>query len=258
MDKVSSSTVVKALRVLDSVLTLSQDTKAGVSVSELARHSGEHASSICKHLAAFEQFGLIQQDPQTERYAIGNYALRLADTVLKHLDLRQASKGTLQKLVDQSGETVHLVIRDGLRVVYIEKYESTKAIRMHSELAARNPLYCTGVGKVILAFSPPALLEAVIQEGLPRFTEHTLTTASDLQTDLALIRSRGYAIDLEEHENDVHCVAAPIYNHQGYVVGAISIAGPKWRMTLEQLTEFGHQVKSAAAVISQQIGYVKA
>ncbi|GIP31936.1 IclR family transcriptional regulator [Paenibacillus sp. J2TS4] len=254
LNKAASSTVIKALRILDSLLILSADRPEGVSVSELARHSGEHASSVCKHLAAFQQFQLVDQHPHTDKYVIGTYSMRLAAAAMKHIDLRRAASRHLHELMEASGETVHLVIRDGKRVVYIEKVETSKPIRMHSNLGTRNPLYCTGVGKAILAFSSPSLIEAVIDEGLVRFTEHTLTTSSELLQDLDTIRRRGYALDLGEHEPEVHCAAAPIFNHLGEVVAAISVAGPKWRLPQEKLDRAGQLVMRAANQISNQIG----
>lgn len=253
--KVASSTVVKALHVLDALAELNAASPDGVSVSEIARLSDEHASSVCKHLAAFQQFGLVDQDPVTERYRIGIYALRLSSTLLRRINIRDIALPFLRKLTEQTGETVHLVVQDKTNVVYLEKTEPPKAVRMHSQVGLTNPMYCTGVGKAILAYSPSSLLEEVLQEELRRFTPKTLTTKEELLSDLERIRVRGFAIDDEERDPDVRCVAAPVFDHQGVPHAAISVSAPKWRFTDERLEEIGPLVRSAAHELSLQLGF---
>ncbi len=253
--KVSSSTVVKALHVLDALAELNSSNPDGASVSEIARLSGEHASSVCKHLAAFQQYGLVDQDPQTERYRIGIYALKLSGILLKRINIREIAMPYLRQLTDQTGETVHLVVRDKLRVVYLEKMESSKAVRMHSQVGLTNPMYCTGVGKAIMAHSPPSLLEEVVQEGMERYTPKTLATKEELQADLVKIRTRGYSIDDEERDPDVRCVAAPVFDHTGTPLASVSVSAPKWRFTDERLHEVGVLTRQIADEISRNLGY---
>jgi IclR family KDG regulon transcriptional repressor len=254
-EKIASSTVVKALNVLDVLANLCDQQPAGASVSEIARQSGENPSSICKHLAAFQQIGLVEQDSHTERYRIGTYSLRLASLTLKTLNIRDISAPYLRQIADQTGETVHLVIRDGLRVVYIDKVESSKTIRMHSQIGLRNPMYCTGVGKAILAYSPLALVDAVLAEGTISFTDHTLTSREALLKDLDKIRERGFAIDDGEHEAEVRCSAAPILNHLKEPIASFSVSGPKWRLSDEKLEEIGKMVHDTALEISNRLGF---
>lgn len=252
--KVTSSTVVKALHVLNVLTELNEGNSEGASVSEIAAGSGEGSSNVCKYLAAFQQAGLVEQDERTERYRIGLYALRLGSLVLKRIDLRDISAPFLRRLAAQTGETVHLVIRDGLRVVYIDKVESSKTIRMHSQIGLRNPMYCTGVGKAFLAFSPRALTEAVIAEGMTAFTENTFASGEMLLEELARIRERGYALDNGEHELDVRCVAAPIFNITGDPVASISLSMPKWRMPDDRIEEMGALLRTTTQEISRQLG----
>ncbi|TDG00612.1 IclR family transcriptional regulator [Paenibacillus piri] len=254
-EKVASSTVVKALHVLHILADICETQTSGASVSEISRLAEENPSSVCKHLAAFQRIGLVEQDSLTERYRIGMYSLRLAAIALKTLNIRDIASPLLRKLADQVGETVHLVVRDGLRVVYIDKVESPKTIRMHSQIGLRNPMYCTGVGKAILAFSPKPLLEAVIAEGLMPFTTHTLATRGALLDDLETIKQRGYAIDDGEHELEVRCAAAPIFNHLKEPAASFSVSGPKWRMDDDRLKEIGEMVRNVSIEISAKLGY---
>lgn len=252
--KAVSSTVVKALHVLQALGEINRLRPEGASVSEIAKRSGEHASSVCKHLAAFQQFGMVDQDEATDRYRIGTYPLQLASIVMNRIDLREIAAPFLRRLVEQTGETVHLVIRDGIRVVYIDKVESPRAIRMHSQVGWANPLYCTGVGKAILAHSPESLLDRALAEPPVRFTDTTLTERQPLADDLTAVRRRGYAIDNGEHAADVRCAAAPIFNHLGEPVAAVSVAGPEWRLNGTALQEAGEFVRAAAADISIRLG----
>jgi DNA-binding IclR family transcriptional regulator len=254
-EKVASSTVVKALHVLRTLADLCVTQQEGASTSEISRHSKESASSVCKHLAAFQQVGLVEQDHLTERYRIGVYSLKLATLALKPMSIRNIAAPYLRNIADKVGETIHLVIRDGVRVVYIDKVESSKTIRMHSEIGLRNPMYCTGVGKAILAHSPLPLVDAVVAEGLTPFTANTLISRGALLEDLEIIRMRGYAIDNCEHEAEVRCVAAPIFNHLNEPIASFSVSCPKWHLTDERIPVIGDIVREVSFEISSKIGY---
>jgi DNA-binding IclR family transcriptional regulator len=254
-DKVASSTVIKALHVFHVLSEICDTQSEGASVTEISRLSKENPSSVCKHLAAFQQVGLVEQESLTKRYRIGVYSLRLAAIALKTINIRDITAPFLRKIADQFGETVHLVVRDGLRVVYIDKVESSKTIRMHSQVGFRNPMYCTGVGKAILAYSPVSLVDDVIAEGLVPFTSNTLITSGALLKDLEKIRQRGYSIDDGEHEPDVRCAAAPILNHLKEPIASFSVSGPKWRLADIELNEIGLTVRDYALEISKKLGY---
>ncbi|MFC5449247.1 IclR family transcriptional regulator [Paenibacillus aestuarii] len=256
-DKVASSTVLKALNVLHVLSELCDQQLDGASVSQISRLSNESPSSVCKHLAAFQKMGLVEQDSHTERYRIGVYSLRLAAIAQKTLNVRDIAAPYLKKIADQFGETVHLVVRDGHQVVYVDKVESSKTIRMHSQIGLRNPMYCTGVGKAILAFSPLSLVDEIAADGFTAYTPSTLVTREDLLRDLEQIRRRGYSIDDGEHESDVRCAAAPIFNHLNEPVASLSISGPKWRINDSLLQEFGLTVHDVALHISRGLGCVQ-
>ena len=159
-------------------------------------------------------------------------------------------------LADSSGETVQLAILDHLTVLYIRIRESRQAIRLSSGLGSRAPAHCTGVGKALLAYQPPEVVQQVIDNGLKRFTEGTLTDPDKLRAELATIRVRGYAIDDEEIEVGLRCVAAPIRDHSGQVVAAISVAAPVQRMSKKQVQATIPSVIAAAENISRRLGFI--
>ena len=140
-------------------------------------------------------------------------------------------------------------------VVYLEKVESPLAVRMHSEVGAMNPLYCTGLGKALLAFSSADLINSVCARPLEPRTMRTITTAEGLREDLARIRDRGYSIDDVENEEGIRCVGAPIFGHDGTPIAAISLAGPVNRITLEAVDDLGPKVAEAALDVSRRLGF---
>lgn len=155
----------------------------------------------------------------------------------------------------ETQETCHLGVMQFPWVVYLEKVESPLAIRMHSEVGAINPMYCTGLGKALLAFSPPDVVDQVCESELEPRTERTITDPARLRVELARIRERGFAIDDVENEVGIRCVGAPIRGHDGNALAALSLAGPETRLTLEVALELGEQVATVAERISRQLGY---
>jgi len=153
------------------------------------------------------------------------------------------------------GETVHLGILDEGEVVYIDKIESTRRVRMYSQVGRRAPAHCTGLGKVLLAQLPDASLAEVIERrGLRRFTSKTITSPKELRDHFALIRQQGYALDTGEHEELIQCAAAAIHDHTGKVVAAVSITSVAAAMDQHRVAEHVSLVQQAARKISEGLG----
>jgi DNA-binding IclR family transcriptional regulator len=162
----------------------------------------------------------------------------------------------MHALVESTGETVQLAVLDHLSVLYIRIRESRQAVRMSSSPGSRAPAHCTSVGKVLLAHQPPEVVKQVVDNGLTRYTENTITSPERLIDELASIRTRGYAIDDEEIEVGLRCVAAPIRDHTGQVTAAISVAAPVQRMTKRNLQTTVPTIIAAADSISKRLGYM--
>ena len=152
--------------------------------------------------------------------------------------------------MDKTGECAHLAIQAQRQALYIDQVESTAALRVESEIGTLSPLHCTALGKVMLAFA-----DGHMPEELKPFTHRTVTDPSTLQAQLTQTADRGYAIDDEEYNYGVRCVAAPVYDHRGLLVGAIGISGPAARVSLERIDEFGAIVKDTADALSARMGY---
>lgn len=248
-----SSTVAKALGIVD---ILAARAEIGISMAELSSILGMPKSSTHRYLSTLIELGLAERNSE-DRFRLGTRVLELAGSYLANSDLRSESEPVLAELAEQWGETIHLAVPSGIEVVYISKVESRYAWGMLSRIGTRLPMYCTALGKSILAFGAAGLLHKVLAEPLEPRTPNTITTAAGLEAELGLIRSRGFAIDDEENEVGICCVGAPIIDYAGQAIGAISISGPRERMNRERCVQLGPFVWEAAARVSRRRGFVE-
>ncbi len=247
-----SSTVAKALGIVD---ILASKAENGISLAELSTILGMPKSSTHRYLGTLLELGLAERN-SIDRFYLGTKVIELAGLFLANSDLRNESQPILTELAEMSGETIHLAMISGTEVVYISKVESRHAWGMLSHIGTRLPMYCTALGKSILAFSDNALLQEVLAVSLEPRTPHTITSIEALKAELEQIRSRGFAIDDEENELGICCVGAPIIDYSGKSIAAISISGPRERMDRERFFQFGSLVRDAARKISKRRGFV--
>ncbi|MFC4944408.1 IclR family transcriptional regulator [Pseudonocardia sp. GCM10023141] len=223
----SAGSVRKALSVLQHVAGRGG---GGVGLTELATALGHDKSTVLRLCTPLLEADLLQRDAGTGRFGLGPGTVRLGQHYLDGLDLRTVAAPQLTRLLEQTGSTCHLVVRDGLDVVYIDKKENTAVVRMASRIGHRLPLHCTAVGKSILAFGPADLVDEAVAAGLRAITDRTIAEPTALRAELTRVRRRGYAIDDRENEPDVRCVAAPVFDHAGHIAGAVSVSA--WPPTL--------------------------
>jgi DNA-binding IclR family transcriptional regulator len=241
-------TVGKALALLNLVAD-----RPGLTLSELSREAELPPPTAHRLLRTLEVHGLLRQDP-TNRYRLGSHCLSLGSRFLEGVDLRSEAHPRLTWLMEVTGETAHVGVPDGVEVVYVDKVETRHPVRMFSRIGARSPMHSTAMGKAILAFGEPELVQRVIDAGLPRRTPNTITERRRFRTELKRTRERGYAIDDIENEEGIRCVGAPILAEQVHPVGAISVAGPASRITGQRLTEIANAVVEAAAAVCDRLG----
>lgn len=207
-------------------------------------------------VATLRQHGFVEQDPETGKYSLGLALFELGQTVERHMDLPSIVRPFFRQLSAKYGETLHLAVLAEGEVVYIEKIDSLHSVRMISQVGFRNPAYCTGLGKVLLAGLPAKDLEAFFKARiLVRYTPATITDPGLLREHLAAIRKNGYGLDEEEIEIGLRCVAAPIKNHTGNTVAAISISIPSNRLSPDTLPQIIADMKEVAREISHRLGY---
>ncbi|MCX4759778.1 IclR family transcriptional regulator [Streptomyces sp. NBC_01275] len=253
----ASSSLRRALGIL---MYLAEDRghPHGVTLTDLAAGLDLSKSTVLRLVAPLREVRLVDQDPESGRYRLGPQNALLGQAYLERRDTRQITSPVLHRLAEQSGETIHLVTFDFPEIVYIDKVESPRAVRMHSRIGGRLPAYCTATGKVFLAHADVDVVDQVIAAGLPARTPATITSPERLREELALIRERGYAVDDVENEQDIRCVAAPIHDHSGAVTTAVSISGPASRVTRDRLPEIGGLLIAATRDITESLGGVVA
>ncbi len=254
--KDNNNSVQSIDRVLDILEALSAAPQ-GLALSELAAATSLHASTAHRLLASLANRGYVRKDPQSGKYRLTLRLYEISRRVSSVLDLFTASKPILETLSNEVKEVIHLVERDGNDVVYLYKMEPfSRPISITSSVGLHNPMYCTGVGKSIMAYLPEKEVRTIWEQTqVVRFTPKTIATWEELQADLALIRQRGYAIDDEEHDLGVRCIAAPIYSWNGTPLGAMSISGPAVRMTDSAIAEFAPKLLHTAGEISESMGW---
>jgi IclR family acetate operon transcriptional repressor len=247
-----TQSVLKALDVLECLASADRP----LSATEVAQRCGLSRPTAYRHLIT-----LLTRDYVTTRqggghYQIGAQVLGLSKSFLEHLDLPELARVDLRELSRLSQETVHLAVLDGTHMLYVGKIDSPQSVRMHSAIGTRNPLYCTAMGKALLAFLPldkrTALLDQIT---LTSRTPNTITDRAALTEHLELVRARGFAIDDMENEEGIRCVGAPIFDHTGHVSAAISISGPAYRLSNSRLEELSKSVVAASEAISSKLGY---
>jgi DNA-binding IclR family transcriptional regulator len=229
------------------------------SLTELSLQLGISSSSTFRLLTTLDSHNFVEHDRSAGGYRLGLACLELSRAYQEGSDIRRVALPELENLRDTTSETVHLGILDQMDVVYIEKLQGLHAIGlMSSRVGGRSPAYCTGLGKVLLAYlDPQSVREHYAGNGLERFTENTITNLEQLTAHLTAVRAQGYAIDDTEHEPEVRCVAAPLLNPRGEAVAAISVSGPANRISNLIDKNAGIQtLLSAAAEVSRLLGHV--
>lgn len=223
---------IKSLEKALKILEFFDEKGKELSATQIHQRLGLSKSSVFRILCILEEANYLERNAETLRYKLGFKCYHLGSLVEGTNEIRQLALPFLEELVRKCDETVHLVVLDHGEALYVDKIEGEKAVRVVSRVGLRLPAHCSGVGKVLLAALPGATLEKIIRErGLPRFTNNTITDSEDLKAELARVRKRGYAIDNEEIEDGLKCVAAPVRNSNDQVIAAISISGPKERLT---------------------------
>ncbi|MDR5684397.1 MAG: IclR family transcriptional regulator [Armatimonadota bacterium] len=250
---------VRAVERAIAILRAFSPGSPELGVTELARALGLHKSTVHRLLATLERGGFLVQNTTTGRYRLGLPLLELGNLVVANMELRQVARPCLEATHRACGETVHLAILDEGEVVYVDKIETTRPVRMYSQVGRRAPAHCTGLGKVLLASLPASALDQVIQRrGLRAYTTRTLTSADALRNHLAVVRKRGYAVDCGEHEELVRCAAAPVFDHTGHVVAAVSIAAVGVDVDSPRFKEYITLIRRCARSISDALGYGRA
>lgn len=251
-DQYLINSILRATKILKALSGGRTHFKMG----ELARELKLDRSTTYRILLSLEEAGFVTKDPRTSTYSLGLGAFEVGNAYLRQTDLIQAARPVMAELARRVQETVHLAVLSDTEIVYLDKVDSPRTLGVMSKIGQRSPLYCTALGKTLLAFqSEPEQQRILRRIRLMRMTPRTITSKPRLLEELKLVRTRGYAFDHREIEEDVECIAAPIRSHTGEVIAALSISGPRRKIGTSEEGEFIRQVVEAAALISSKLGF---
>lgn len=246
--------VIKTLRILEA---LADHEKIGL--KELTEIVDGHKSTVYRFMRTLIDQGYATRD-ENEQFSATLKMFQIGMCIFSRLDLSQVAEPVLKRVALLSEETVHLAKCEDKHLVYLYKIESSHSLRvsMMSKVGSNAPMYCTGVGKILLAWRTREELDEYLKEcSFVRYTDKTIINALSLENELARIRENGYCFDDEEHEEGVRCVAAPVKDHNGNVVASLSVSGPAVRLSDERMQELVGLVMSSADEISNKLGYKK-
>ena len=252
MSDATLQTVTNAARLLKAFLTREE----ALGVSELARRLGLGKSTVHRLLATLCAEGLVEQDPRTGGYRLGLVVFELGEAVRVHMDLHAAAGAVLAELREETGESAQVGMLDGHEVVYVDRLESSHALRLFTETGRRVPVHCTSSGKVLLAFAEESVRERFLATAeLARHTPHTLVDPDALRTELVTVRARGWAEAVDEREVGVASLAAPVRDARGIVVAAIGIGAPLSRFRAMPRKRLARTVTEAGEAVSRRLGW---
>lgn len=240
-------------RALESLEIIAEEGEIGV--TDLGKRLGVHKATASRLTATLASHGLIERDPHSDKYRLGLSLIYLAGAAMTGLDLVTTARPIVQGLADQTRETVNLGVAHADAVVCIDQATGTSSIVSVSWVGRQTPIHCTSNGKVLLAWMPPREIDRLLKKPLDQRTPASITDPAKLRTQLEEIRSRGYAQTIEELEEGLNAVAAPVRRADGEVAAALTVSGPAFRIRPIDLPRIARDTMEAAATISRRLGY---
>lgn len=228
----------------------------GISLAELSKCVGLHTSTTFHLVRTMVELGVVRQVKATKRYHLGRTIFSLAASSSSEVDLISTATPFLEGLARESGESSHLALRSGNDIVIAARVAGTGAFQLVERSGGLRPAHCTGLGKVLLAAMPEVQFESYLANAqLNAWTPKTITDPNQLRAEIERVRQSGVGFDDAEFNDEVRCVAAPIYDFTGQVVAAVGASGPIWRMNLQRMDLITQCVRETAAELSEELGY---
>ncbi len=246
---------LKSLGKVARILGCFSTSRRTLSLAEICASTNLPRSTTHRLLAAMREVGFIEQDRERDHYRLGLRLFELGNIVLANLELHREGRSIVDALHRLTSRAVRLAVFDGVSAVVIQRAEAPGDAGLPTTMVENSPTYCTSVGKAILAYQPPETVQRVVDAGLRRFTESTITDREALEAELERTRQRGYALDDGEHQPGLRCVGAPIRNQAGMVFAAISVSAPAWQFPMSEVEAIDKVVIYHAELISRRLGY---
>jgi len=236
------------------LLSLFDNGHPVMTIPELAGSSGLPESTIYRYISTLKLSGFIEEASEPRHYRLGLKILELAQVVRKHWTIIDIALSVMQSLLSTTHETVFLTVPYGNKVMCIERLESHLHLKLSFEPGRTMPMHAGASAKVLMAFLDKAKQDRIIrEEGLPRFTDNTLTDPDELKANLEAIRAQGYAISNQERDVGARGIAAPISDTRGFVIASLSIAGPQSRITEEKTRAYIELIIAGAQRITREL-----
>ncbi len=243
--------LTRALGLLDVLAGADQ----GLSLSEVAAASGLALSTVHRLLTTLQLAGYVRFAKERGLWQIGVQAFIVGSSFKRAREITAIARPVLRRLVEDSGETANLAIPEGEAMIYLAQEESPEMMRAMARIGARVGLYCSALGKAVMAYLPERQVRKLIDwRGLPQLTPNTITAPSRLFAELETVRRLGYAVDDEEHSIGMRCAAAAIFDDTGLPVGAVSLSGPMARVDNHRIATLGELVRQGALDITAAFG----
>lgn len=242
---------------IEALMFLSSKRSAGV--TEIAQAIGVNKSTAFRIMQTFLASNIVEKNPETLCYKIGPAILRLSHQYYSGLNAVSLSKSYMVRLSEVYDESVHLCALSNSSAVIVEQITAGGRLIANAKIGAAESLYCSAVGKCLLAFADSNRQEKMLSEiAFEKFTDKTITNETELKRELEKIQEQGFALDDCEISEDIRCVGAPIFNSKGECRFSISVSGAKSRMSQEKIVKITQGLKKASEAISQELGYAKA
>ena len=257
MEDTGKNPIQVAEKLFQVIELLAENGSMGI--MELSASLGFHKSTTHRLVTSLQYMGYIRQDEESLKYALSLKFLEIGSKILEQTNMASLIHPSLKRLSEQTGETVHLVRREGTEAVYIDKVESNvSSIRMVSRVGSRIPLYCSGVGKALLAELPDEKIQSIWEASeVKSLTPYTIVTLEALMERIGEVRRLGYAVDNEENEEGVRCIAVSISDYHREPVYALSISAPIGRMTDERIGELRESVLAFKTELAKALGFTR-
>jgi DNA-binding IclR family transcriptional regulator len=223
----------------------------GMTLAEIAAATGWHKSSVHKILITLGHHGFLDRDGETKRFVLGVGLLKCTQSVQNNLQISQSAKALLRELAEYSGETANLAILRGTKMVIVDVVESPVELRVSPPVGTMDLVTAKSNGKAVLAYLSDEYVSEILRTvGLSATTGNSIINTKLFRNELAAVRKKGYAIDIEEFQEGISAVSAPIFNSERQVLGTLSIIGPAFRMTKDKLQMYGKKCADAALRLS--------
>lgn len=256
--KTEDTEIVQSVDRALQLLSVFESDHQELSIQEFSEILDLPKSTVHRLITTLLHRGFVEQDIKTRNYRLGLRLYALGTKVVATRGIDSEAAPVLRKLIEQCGETASVSVLDDTEAVIIEKMESNQSIRVTSQIGKRNPLHCTGSGKVFMAYATPEALDKILKRITPlkRYTKNTITDPVKLKEILAEVKARGYALDDEEIFEDQFCISAPVRNSKGEVFAAITVSGPLYRIKAKEPAKIGVRVVEAADELSRRLGWI--